>query len=107
MPHGLLVSFAAPSVGEGLGTLLIPNTVAVVQNGPNAAHAGALIDHLLSHDTQRTLALSDSANMPVDPALAQALCAWAPAHDAVWPVHLDRVADAVEQAMRTCDQVLG
>lgn len=96
-----------PGISRGFGTLLLPNTAALVRGGPNAAHAGTLIDYLLSPEAQRTLAKSDSANIPVDPALAKELITWAPAPDQVWPVDFDQVADAVEGAMKACDEVLG
>lgn len=98
---------ATPGITDGFGTLLLPNTAALVRHGPNAAHAGAMVDYLLSHQAQRALALSDSANIPVDPALAKELITWAPASDQVWPVDFDRVADAVEGAMKVCNEVLG
>lgn len=94
-------------ISEGFGTLLLPNTAALVRGGPNAAHAGALIDYLLSPEAQRALAVSDSANIPVDPALAQELTTWAPAPDQVWPMDFEKVADSVEAAMNVCDQVFG
>lgn len=96
-----------PGGSEYLGTLLLPNTAALVRGGPNAAHAGALIDYLLSPEAQHALAVSDSANIPVDPALAQELTTWAPAPDQVWPMDFEKVADSVEAAMNVCDQVFG
>lgn len=50
---------------EPLGTLLIPNTVARVKGGPNAASAAKLIDFLLSEKVERMLAESDSHNVPM------------------------------------------
>ena len=98
---------STPGISSGFGTLLLPNTAALVRGGPNAALAGTLIDYLLSPEAQRALAASDSANIPVDPALAKELIAWAPAPDQVWPVDFEKVADAVEGAMKVCDEVLG
>ncbi|MCA9295073.1 MAG: extracellular solute-binding protein [Phycisphaerales bacterium] len=54
---------------EGGGTLLIPNTVARVKNGPNPAAAGKLIDYLLSEHVERALAASVSHNIPLRPNL--------------------------------------
>jgi len=53
----------------GGGTLVIPNTVARVANGPNPDHAGRLIDYLLSPRAERLLLESTSHNIPLNPAV--------------------------------------
>jgi len=58
--------------GVGAGTLLTPNTVALVAGGPHPAEAGRLIDFLLSPAVERMLADSVSHNVPVGPGLAAA-----------------------------------
>jgi iron(III) transport system substrate-binding protein len=40
---------------EGMGTLLIPNTVALIAGGPNPEQGRALIDYLLSRDVEKAL----------------------------------------------------
>jgi iron(III) transport system substrate-binding protein len=50
---------------EGIGTLLIPNTVALVANGPHSDQGRALIDYLLSEEVERRLSSSGSLQMPV------------------------------------------
>jgi iron(III) transport system substrate-binding protein len=50
---------------DGIGTLLIPNTVALIRGAPNNANGKKLIDYLLSHEVERKLALSRSAQLPV------------------------------------------
>jgi len=50
---------------EGIGTLLIPNTIALIKNDPNAANGKRLIDYLLSKDTEEKLAFSGSLQIPV------------------------------------------
>ena len=50
---------------EGLGTLLIPNTVSLIGNGPNPEQGKRLIDYLLSHRVERQLAFSASMQIPV------------------------------------------
>ncbi|MFH1147263.1 MAG: extracellular solute-binding protein [Pseudomonadota bacterium] len=52
---------------NGLGTLLIPNTVALVKECPHPNEARALIDYLLSKDTESKLAFSEAAQIPVRP----------------------------------------
>jgi iron(III) transport system substrate-binding protein len=77
--RGLNVELIYPSHGipddesvstQGIGTLLIPNTVARVKGGPNPDHAKALIDFLLSEEVERMLAESVSHNVPLRPGLA-------------------------------------
>ncbi len=76
---GLNVDFIYPLHGipdgegvsnEGIGTLLIPNTVARVKGGPHPEQAKALIDFLLSEEIERRLAESVSHNVPLRPGLA-------------------------------------
>ena len=55
----------------GVGTLLIPNTVARVKGGPNPQPAAKLIDFLLSEQVERMLAESVSHNIPLRPDLAE------------------------------------
>ena len=50
---------------NGIGTLLIPNTAALVKNGPHPEEGKKLIDYLLSRETESRLAFSESANMPL------------------------------------------
>ncbi len=56
---------------RGTGTLLIPNTVALVRGGPNPEHAKKLHDFLLSAEVERMIAESVSHNMPIRPGLAE------------------------------------
>ncbi|MFN2252025.1 MAG: extracellular solute-binding protein, partial [Anaerolineae bacterium] len=50
------VAMVFPDQGEGgLGTLIVPNTVALVAGGPNEAEGRELIDFLLGEDTARGL----------------------------------------------------
>jgi iron(III) transport system substrate-binding protein len=49
---------------DGLGTLVMPSAVVVIENGPNPAAARALVDFLLSPDVERRLAES-GAHMPL------------------------------------------
>ena len=50
---------------DGIGTLLIPNTVALIKNCPHPNEGKILIDYLLSREAEKKLAFSESANMPV------------------------------------------
>jgi iron(III) transport system substrate-binding protein len=50
---------------DGTGTLLIPNTVALIRDCPHPDEGKILIDYLLSREVESKLAFSESANMPI------------------------------------------
>jgi iron(III) transport system substrate-binding protein len=50
---------------NGIGTLLIPNTVALIKGGPNPEGGKKFIDFLLSEKVESKLAFSESAQMPL------------------------------------------
>ncbi|MGD8239262.1 MAG: extracellular solute-binding protein [Armatimonadota bacterium] len=50
---------------DGIGTLLIPNTVALIAGGPRPEQGKRLIDYLLSPEVEEALAKADSHQMPV------------------------------------------
>ncbi len=67
---GMPVAIVYPDQGEGqVGTLFIPNTVAVIKNGPNPENARRLVDYLLSPAVEAKLAAGRSAQIPLNPAV--------------------------------------
>ena len=50
---------------DGLGTLLIPNTVALIKDSPHPEEGKKLIDYLLSREVESKLAFCESAQMPM------------------------------------------
>jgi len=50
---------------SGLGTLFIPNTLAVIKGSPHQKEAQALADHLLSPEIESALARGPSAQIPL------------------------------------------
>lgn len=50
---------------DGIGTMVIPNSVALVKGAPHEDAAQRLIDFILSEDVERSLAFSRSAQIPV------------------------------------------
>ncbi len=50
---------------KGIGTLLIPNTVALIKGGPNPGAGKRLIDYLLSREVESKLSYLKSAQMPL------------------------------------------
>jgi iron(III) transport system substrate-binding protein len=55
--------------GSPLGTLFIPNTVAVIRDCPNPAGARRLVDYLLRPEVEIKLARSASRQIPLNPAV--------------------------------------
>ncbi len=53
----------------GLGTLVLPNTVALVRGGPNPDAGRRLIDYLLGPEVELALASSRSIQIPLNPAV--------------------------------------
>lgn len=58
---------AASQPADALGTLRIPNTVAVLQGAPHPIAAGRLADFLASPATEDRLAMGPSAQLPLHP----------------------------------------
>jgi iron(III) transport system substrate-binding protein len=52
---------------DQLGTLFIPNTLALIKGAPHRAAAEALADHLLSPEVESALANGPSAQVPLNP----------------------------------------
>jgi iron(III) transport system substrate-binding protein len=63
---GFPVAAVFPDQGEGeQGTLVIPNTVAILKSAPHPQAARRLVDFILSREVEARLAASDSAQIPV------------------------------------------
>ena len=54
---------------ETMGTLIVPNAVVLIEGGPNPSAARRFIDYLLQPETERALAESEAAQMPVRPGI--------------------------------------
>jgi iron(III) transport system substrate-binding protein len=66
LEKGAPVVAVFPDQGEGQdGTLLIPNTVAILAAAPHPAAARKLVDFILSRQVEERLAASPSAQIPV------------------------------------------
>jgi iron(III) transport system substrate-binding protein len=62
------VAIVYPDQGEGeLGTLFIPNTLALVKGSPNPEAAERLVDYLLQPEIEAKLAAGPSAQIPLNP----------------------------------------
>jgi iron(III) transport system substrate-binding protein len=56
-----------PPPGSKLGTLFIPNTLAILKGSPNPQGARKLIDYLLGAEVEKRLAESESHQVPLNP----------------------------------------
>jgi iron(III) transport system substrate-binding protein len=64
--RGMPVTIVYPDQGEEqMGTLFIPNTLAIIKNSPNPEAAEQLVDYLLSSDVERRLSEGASAQIPL------------------------------------------
>lgn len=96
---GRSVAVIYPDQGE-LGTLLIPNTVALISGSPHPDTARAFIDFLLSPEVEQQLAYGGSAQIPVRDDVAR------PGHVPslkgvkAMAVDYEAVAERLEDAMR-------
>lgn len=50
---------------DQMGTLRIPNTIAVLRDAPHRVAAGLLADHLVRAETEDRLAMGDSSQLPI------------------------------------------
>lgn len=63
---GMPVTIIYPDQREGeVGTLFIPNTLALIKDSPHPNEAEKLLDYLLSADVERRLAAGPSAQIPL------------------------------------------
>lgn len=94
----------------GGGTLLIPNTVALVAGGPNPEGARRLMAWLLSPTVEARLLESDSHNIPLGPEpLPESLRSVAEAYAVPDPLRVDflRAATTMDGAVQEAMDVLG
>jgi len=101
--NGWPVKMVYPKHGTA-GTLIIPNTVAMIRQGPNPKEAAALIDFLLSEEVETMLAESDSHNIPVSKKLAEKFQQYQVAN----PMTVDyiKISEAINPALQSAGKIL-
>jgi len=91
-----------PDMGDG-GTLMIPNSVALIAGGAHTDEAKKLIDYLVSAEVEKLLALSASRNLPVRAALREEIdMPMIPAST----LSYDAIADVMEEAIEIARRIL-
>ena len=90
-PNGLPVRIVYPDQQRGgMGTLFIPNSLALIRGAPHLREARRLVDYLLSPAVEMRLARSRSAQIPLNREVAMPLRVETPAtvrgmlHAMVW-----------------------
>jgi iron(III) transport system substrate-binding protein len=92
---GRPVAVIFPDRDGPLGTLFLPNTLAIIRGGPNPNGARLLVDYLLSAEVEEKLARSASKQIPLNPNVNVLLPAGfaAPHTIHTMPVDFERAAD--------------
>jgi len=83
---------------DQLGALFIPNTLALVKNGPNPKAARKLIEYLLSPEVEAALAKAESAQIPLNPAVKTAARVKTPSEVNAMQVDFSQAAGTFEKA---------
>ena len=98
---GLPVAIVYPDQGEeGMGTLFIPNTLAILKNCPNPQGARRLVDYLLSPSVEGKLAAGRSAQIPLNPSVEADVRVETPRTVKAMEVDFRAAADRWETARR-------
>ena len=67
LEKGMPIEIVYPDQGpDAMGTLFIPNTIAIIRGGPNPDAARRLVDFLLSPEVETKLAAGPSAQIPLN-----------------------------------------
>ena len=85
---------------DGMGTLLIPNTVCLIHGSPNPENGKKLIDYLLSPAVESRLAFSEAAQIPVRSDVKKPNSVPAFGTIRAMEVKYEAVADEMEKAAR-------
>ncbi len=64
---GAPVEIVFPDQGDGMGTLFIPNSIAIIKGCPHPEYAQQFINFVLSPAVERQLAAGPSAQFPINP----------------------------------------
>jgi iron(III) transport system substrate-binding protein len=101
MEKGMPVEIVYPDQREGgLGTLFIPNTLAIIRGCPNEKNAQRLVDYLLSPAVEKKLAEGPSAQVPLNPEVDAKVRIAAPRTIKAMPVDFEEAADQWDAAAK-------
>ena len=91
----------------GPGTLVFPNSVALIKGARHPAEARELIDYLLSREVEKRLAFSPSRNMPVREGVEHPPDVKPMSEVKRMPCDFERMARELEPAMKILKEALG
>jgi iron(III) transport system substrate-binding protein len=86
------------------GTLVIPNSVALIKSADGNDAATRLVDFLVSSECEKLLAESDSHNVPVRPSLASEYDRYRVPR--ILSVDYEKIADSIEPALEVWEQAM-
>ena len=88
-----------------MGTLFIPNTLALIRGSANGAAAEQLLDYLLSPPVEERLARGPSAQIPLNAHVNVAARVATPRDIRAMQIDFDRAADQWEEAAQFLQQL--
>ena len=94
--EGRPVGIVYPDQG-GMGTLIVPNAAVLIRGGPNPEAGMRFVDYLLSPETERALAESEAAQIPLRPEIPVPPYVRRLSELQPMPVDYPRVAQRLEQ----------
>lgn len=99
--QGLPIDIVYPdSAANGLGTLFLPNSLALVKNSPNEAAARELVDWLYRPETETRLSEGPSGQIPVSPKARKSPRVESPATVKPMKADFEAATDQFETAMK-------
>ena len=101
---GLAITMIPPDQQVG-GTLLIPNTVALIKGAPHQKEAKLLIDYILSSEVEEKLAHCESAQIPLRPGIKIPKGQLAQGDISSLAVDYEKMADALDQSISTVQRL--
>lgn len=105
---GRPVEIVYPDQGEGgLGTLFIPNTLAIIRGGPHPQGARRLVDYLLSRKVEAKLAAGKSAQIPLNPNVDAKVRVETPKTLKPMAVDFEKAAEKWDTAVKFLDAEFG
>lgn len=90
---------------NGIGALLIPNTVSLIKNAPNQANGKKLIDYLLSEEIESRLAFSSAAQIPLRDHVKRPASVPSYRQIKAMDVDFEKVANAIERATKVLEDI--
>lgn len=89
---------------DGIGTLVIPNSVVLIRGGPNPEAARKLVDYIASREVEARLAKIKSAQMPLRPGIEPYNDRFDLNRIKAMAVDWEKVADMLEPAKRFVEE---